>query len=397
MTAANPVGAEIAGWQRNALLAGIAGVLASLAGLLLDREQFLRSYLFAYLFWTGMGVGCLGILLLHHTVGGKWGMLIRRMCEAGARTLPFMTVLMIPILLRIPTLYEWARPEAAHDANIQAKAAYLNVPGFVGRAIFYFLVWAFYAYKLSRLSAQQDSSHDSNHVDRLIRRMRAISAPGLVVFTFVTTFAFIDWIMSLEPHWFSTIYGVMFLIGQVLEAFAFTIALVIVLSRPGGPLQEFVTKQHLHDLGNMMFAFMVLWAYLSFSQFLIIWAGNLPEEIPWYLRRLRNGWGWIALTLVIFHFAAPFMLLLMRGVKRHAERLLKVCLMMLAVRIVDVDWIVAPAFYGQKIRVHWMDFATLLALGGLWLAAFFWQLKSRPLVPWRDPRLEGAPRETVAF
>jgi len=392
MTTANPVTAQIGGWQRNALLAGIAGVLASIAGLLLDREQFLRSYLFAYLFWTGMGIGCLGILLMHHTVGGKWGMLIRRMCEAGARTLPFMIVLVIPILVSIPTLYEWARPEAVHDPGIHAKAAYLNVPGFVGRAILYFLVWTFYAYRLSGLSAQQDLSGDG----RLMRRMHAISAPGLVVFTFVTTFAFIDWIMSLEPHWFSTIYGVMFLIGQMLESFAFTIALVIILSRRG-PLQELVTKQHLHDLGNMMFAFMVLWAYLSFSQFLIIWAGNLPEEIPWYLRRLHHGWGWVAMTLVIFHFAAPFVLLLMRGVKRHADRLLKVCLMMLAIRVVDVYWIVEPAFYGQQIRIHWMDFSTLAGVGGLWLAAFFWQLRSRPLVPLRDPRLEGAPRETVAF
>jgi hypothetical protein len=397
MTAANPVIAQMGGWQRNALLAGVAGALASIAGLLLDREQFLRSYLFAYLFWAGMGIGCLGILLLHHTVGGKWGMVIRRMCEAGARTLPFMIVLLVPILLSIPTLYEWARPEVAHDPSIHAKAAYLNVPGFIYRAIFYFLVWTFYAYKLSSLSAQQDTSLDSNHGDdRLMRRMHAISAPGLVVFTFVTTFAFIDWIMSLEPHWFSTIYGAMFLIGQMLEAFAFTIALVILLSRRG-PLQEFVTKQHLHDLGNMMFAFMVLWAYLSFSQFLIIWAGNLPEEIPWYLRRLHHGWGWVAMTLVVFHFAAPFVLLLMRGVKRQADRLLKVCLMMLVIRVVDVYWIVEPAFYGQQIKIHWMDFSTPVAVGGLWLAMFFRQLKSRPLVPLRDPNLEGAPRETVAF
>jgi hypothetical protein len=397
MTTANPAAAQIGGWQRNALLVGIGGVLASMAGLLLDREQFLRSYLFAYLFWTGMGIGCLGILLMHHTVGGKWGMLIRRMCEAGARTLPFMIVFVIPILVSIPTLYEWARPAAVHDPNIHAKAAYLNVPGFVGRAIFYFLVWTFYAYRLSGLSAQQDTSPDSNHGDdRLIRRMHAISAPGLVVFTFVTTFAFIDWIMSLEPHWFSTIYGAMFLIGQMLESFAFTIALVIILSRRG-PLQELVTKQHLHDLGNMMFAFMVLWAYLSFSQFLIIWAGNLPEEIPWYLRRLHHGWGWVAMALVIFHFAAPFVLLLMRGVKRHADRLLKVCLMMLVIRVVDVYWIVEPAFYGQQIKVHWMDCSTLAGVGGLWLAAFFWLLKSRPLVPLKDPRLKGAPRETVAF
>ena len=178
--------------------------------------------------------------------------------------------------------------------------------------------------------------------------MRAISAPGLVVFTLTTTFAFIDWIMSLEPHWFSTIYGAMFMIGEMLESFAFVIALMIILSK-ASPLKEYVTPQHIHDLGNMMFAFMVLWAYLSFSQFLIIWAGNLPEEIPWYVSRLRGGWGWVALTLVIFHFAVPFALLLMRGVKRSADRLFRVCLLMIAIRLVDVYWITEPAFYGQQI------------------------------------------------
>jgi hypothetical protein len=393
MTASDPVNVQIGQWQRRALLVGIAGALIAITGFLLDGwAQFLRSYLFAYLFWTGMALGCLGILLLHHTVGGKWGMLIRRMCEAGARTLPYMIVLLIPILASLPTLYIWARPEALHDPNIQSKAAYLNVPGVIGRSVFYFLVWTFYAYRLSKWSADQDATGDES----LIGKMRSVSAPGLVVFTFVTTFAFIDWIMSLEPHWFSTIYGVMFLIGQVLESFAFTIALVIVLSvRP--PLKNYVTKQHLHDLGNMMFAFMVLWAYLSFSQFLITWAGNLPEEIPWYLRRLRGGWGWVALTLVIFHFATPFVLLLMRGVKRHADRLLKVCLMMIVIRVIDVYWVVEPAFYNQQLRIHWLDFVLPVAIGGLWLTGFFWQLKSRPLVPLRDPRLEGAPRETVAF
>lgn len=393
MTAAEPVNARFSQWQQRALLVGIAGILLSITGLLLDGwTEFLRSYLFAYLFWTGMGLGCLGILLMHHTVGGKWGMLIRRMCEAGSRTVPYMILLLIPVLVSLPTLYSWARPEAAKDPVIAGKALYLNVPGVIIRTIFYFAVWTFYAYKLSKWSSEQDVSGDA----RLIDKMRALSAPGLVVFTFVTTFAFIDWIMSLEPHWFSTVYGAMFLIGQMLESFAFVIALVIVLGdRP--PLRQYVTKQHLHDLGNMMFAFMVLWAYLSFSQFIITWAGNLPDEIPWYLSRLRGGWGWVALAIVIFHFATPFVLLLMRGIKRHADRLLKVCILMIAVRIVDVYWIVEPAFYGQKINIHWLDFVTPLAVGGLWLAAFFWQLKSRPLVPLRDPRLEGAPRETVAF
>ena len=392
MTPSNPLSARIGLWQRNSLYAGLTGVLLAIVACFLDRQQFLRSYLFAYLYWTGMALGCLAILLMHHVVGGRWGMLIRRLCEAGARTLPFMAILLIPILLGVSILYPWARPEAIHDANVQSKAMYLNVPFFIGRAVFYFLVWSLYSYLLSKWSAEQDRTGD----DRLISKMHALSAPGLVVFTLTTSFAFIDWIMSLEPHWFSTIYGVMFMVGEMLESFAFVIALMIVLSK-APPIKEFVTPQHVHDLGNMMFAFMVLWAYLSFSQFLIIWAGNLPEETPWYLSRLRGGWGWVALTIVVFHFAVPFGLLLFRATKRREDRLLRVCVLMIVIRLADVYWITEPAFFGQQLRLHWTDFVTPLAIGGLWLAVFFGQLKARPLLPMRDPRLQGAPRETVAF
>ena len=383
---------QIERWQRNSLVAGVLGLLLVVVAFLTDREQLLRSYLFAYLYWTGMAVGCLAILLLHHVVGGKWGMLLRRMCEAGSRTLPFMGLLLIPVLLGMSTLYVWARPEAAHDANIQSKSAYLNVPFFVGRAVIYFGVWFFYSRILSKWSLEQDRTGD----ERLIDKMRSVSAPGLAVFTLTATFAFIDWIMSLEPHWFSTIYGAMFLIGETLESFAFLIALLIILSGKSA-IKDYLTTQHLHDLGNVMFAFMVLWAYLSFSQFIIIWSGNLPEEIPWYISRLYGGWGWVALTLVIFHFALPFVVLLMRDVKRRADRLFRVCLLLIVVRLVDVYWITEPAFFGQRLRIHWMDFVAVLAVGGLWLAMFFFQLKSRPLLPLRDPRLPGAPRETVAY
>ena len=227
MTPADSFTAQIARWQRNSLLVGIAGVLLAVVAFLLDREQFLRSYLFAYLYWTGMALGCLAILLMHHVVGGKWGMLIRRLCEAGARTLPFMGLLLLPVLFGMGTLYVWARPEAIHDANIQSKAAYLNVPFFIARAVIYFSIWFLYAYLLSKWSAAQDRTGD----ERLIGKMRALSAPGLVVFTLTTTFAFIDWIMSLEPHWFSTIYGAMFMVGEMLESFAFVIALMIILSK----------------------------------------------------------------------------------------------------------------------------------------------------------------------
>jgi len=383
---------QIGQWQKTAGIVGIIGVLIAAAGFVIDRGQFLRSYLFAYLFWTGTAIGGMAILLLHHVVGGRWGMMIRRMCEAGARTLPFMGALLIPILLFIPDLYPWARREAAQDANIQAKAAYLNVPFFIGRAVFYFAIWFLYSYLLSKWSAEQDRTGDT----RLIDKMRSVSAPGLLVFVVTTSFAFIDWIMSLEPHWFSTIYGAMFLIGQVLQCFAFFIALVIILSRRP-PLKDYMTPQHLHDLGNMMFAFTMLWAYLSFSQFLIIWAGNLPEEIPWYIRRLNGGWGAIAVTLVIFHFCVPFVVLLQRGVKRTPNLLFNMCLLMLLVRLVDVYWVVEPSFYDRQLRVSWMDFVMPVAIGGVWLALFFGQLKSRPLVPFRDPRLREVPKETVAF
>jgi len=392
LTPSAPITPRIGQWQRTSLLVGVAGALLAILAFLLDRQQFLRSYLFAYLYWTGMALGCLAILLMHHVVGGKWGMLIRRLCEAGARTLPFMALLLLPIVFGIHVLYPWARPEALHDANIQSKAAYLNIPFFIARAVIYFAIWFLYTHLLSKWSDQQDRTGD----ERLIGKMRAVSAPGLVVITLTTTFAFIDWIMSLEPHWFSTIYGAMFMIGEMLESFAFVIALVIILSKIS-PLKEYITPQHMHDLGNMMFAFMVLWAYLSFSQFIIIWAGNLPDEIPWYLSRLRGGWGWVALTIVIFHFAVPFALLLFRGVKRQEDRLLRVCVLLIVIRLVDVYWITEPAFFGEHIRIHWVDFVTPLAVGGLWLAVFFWQLKSRPLLPLRDPRLQGAPRETVAF
>jgi hypothetical protein len=381
----------ISRWGRQSLSIAVVGGVIFIVGLFLNREQAMRSYLFAYLYWLGMALGSLGLLLLHHTVGGKWGVVIRRFIEGASRTIPYMGILALPVMLSVTMLYPWAQAGAAYDANIQAKSAYLNFPFFVARAAMYFAIWSFYAWRLSRWSADQDRA-----AGNIAEKMRAVSAPGLLVFVFITSFAFIDWVMSLEPHWFSTIYGVMFLIGQVLSSMAFVIALTIILGK-SAPLRDHLTPQHLHDLGNLMFAFMVLWAYLSFSQFLIIWAGNLPDENSWYLRRLRGGWGWVAISLVIFHFATPFLLLLMRKTKRHADRLLKVCALLIVVRVLDVYWVVEPAFHDEKLAVHWLDVVSPFAIGGVWLALFAWQLNKRPLLPLNDPRLQGAPRETVAF
>lgn len=393
MNPADPLKAEFQRVQRIAAIVGVIGLALAIVGFFTaGREQFFQSYLFGFLFWNGFTVGSLGIYLLHNVVGGNWGALIRRFLEAGARTLPLNFVLLLPILIfGVPSIYFWAQPAALHDANVHFKAAYLNQPLFIARAGFFFLVWGFYAFKLTGLSAQQDRTADPG----IQPRMKAMSAFGLLLFVATVSFAFIDWIMSLEPHWFSTVYAAMFLVGQVLETFAFCIALLVMLSKHK-PFVQVLNKQLYHDLGNLMLAFTMLWAYLSLSQFLIIWAGNLPEEIPWYIRRFSGGWGYIAWFLGIFHFCVPFVLLLMRFIKKSASLLQKVAIYMLVVRCVDVFWIVEPSFRQRQFYIHWLDIAALVGVGGLWIAAFLWRLQERPLIPLHDARIHYHPLETEA-
>jgi len=275
-------------------------------------DQLLRSYLIAYLFWFGVALGCLPLLMLHHLVGGAWGFAIRRILEAATRTLPLMLLLFLPVLFGTHSLYEWSRAEiVARDGILQAKHAYLNVPFFIVRAAVYFLAWITFASLLNRWSAEQDETGNP----ALIRRFQLLSAPGIVVYTLGISFAAIDWAMSLEPHWFSTIYGMLFIVGQSLAALAFVIPVAALLSE-SPPVSDFLTPDVFQDLGNLLLMFIMLWSYLSFSQYLIIWAGNLPVEIPWYVNRGRNGWQWVAAFLALVHFAIPFLLLLGRVNKR---------------------------------------------------------------------------------
>jgi hypothetical protein len=384
--------------QRTALIVGVVFLALTAIGLFMDPGQFFRSYLYAYLYTLGLSLGSLGILLLHHTVGGKWGVVTRRLLESGTRTLPLMALLLVPILFGMTSLYLWARPDiASHDHIIHWKSPYLNVPFFLVRMVIYFGLWMLYAWILNRKSLEQDRTGDP----LLITRMRQISAPGLLVFVMTATFAFIDLGMSLEPHWFSTIYGAMFLIGQVLQTFAFLTA-ILVLLYPRPPFSEILTVRHFHYLGNFMLAFTVVWTYLSFSQFLIIWSANLPEDIPWYVRRFSGGWGVIAVLLLLFHFIVPFLILLNRFVKRDPKWLQKVALWIIVMRLLDVYWVIEPAFYQhefelhkQVFRVHWLDVVAPIGLIGVWIAAFVWQLKRFPIVPLKDPRLIGEPKQMV--
>jgi len=297
-----------------------------------------------------------------------------------------MTVLFLPIVLGMHRLYPWTDAAlVAKDEALQHKHLYLNTPFFLVRAAIYFAVWNAVSYFLNAWSLEQDTAPSL----KLARKMQTLSAAGLVGYGLTITFASFDWLMSLEPHWFSTIYGVLILGGQGLSAMAFVIAVLVWLSRRP-PLQGIIVPAHFHDLGNLMLAFVMLWAYFSFSQYLIIWSGNLPEEIAWYQDRLHTGWRFIGIALVIFHFAVPFVLLLSRAVKRQGDAIVKVAIGVLAVRLVDLFWLIAPEFHHTGFAVSWLDAVLPATLGAVWLGCFVWQLRGRAILPVHDPEFDEA-------
>ncbi len=371
--------------QRYALVCGVIGAIAAVAVGFRDTQQFLRSYLFAFIYWLVIPLGCMGVLMLHHLTGGRWGLPIRRILEAASRTIGLMAILFIPVLFGLTKLYMWADPSVvAGDAVLMDKRWWLNPTGFVVRYFIYFALWLLIAGLLNKWSREQDATGNPELADR----MSALSAPGVVVWAFVVTGAAVDWVMSLEPHWYSTIYGLLFVVIGALAGFAFTLYMLSVLSEYP-PVKDSVERKHYNDLGNILLAFVMLWAYLSFSQLLIIWAGNLKEEIPWYQQRAFGGWQPVGVALVVFHFFVPWLLLLQRGVKRKLRTLSIVCLWIVTLTIVDVYWIIAPSWDKTAPHVRLTDIFAFLGIGGLWLAFFAWQLKRLPLLPLHDPRFEG--------
>ncbi|GIW44198.1 MAG: hypothetical protein KatS3mg077_1480 [Candidatus Binatia bacterium] len=368
-----------------ALGVGALGFAVSLAGALVNATQFFQSYLFGFLFWFGIAIGSLALLMIYHVTGGAWGSVIRRSLESAVRTLPVLAVLFIPIVLGVHSLYEWADADkVAHDPLLQHKSLYLNVPFFVGRAVAYFVVWSVFATFLWRWSDAQE-----NGEERAIGWLENLSRGGLVALGLTFTFAAVDWAMSLEPHWYSTLYGVLLFGGCLLSAMAFMIQITALLAN-NGPLAGVVQPMQFHDLGKLMFAFVMLWAYFSFSQLLIIWSGNLPEETPWYLKRMSGGWQYVGLCLIVLNFLLPFVILLSRDIKRNARLVASVALFILCVRVIEVYWLITPAFSPSQARVHWLDLTTWLAVGGVWLWAFTGGLRGRPLMVWNDPSFPAA-------
>ena len=373
--------------RRRSLTVGIVALLLCAAGAFANPPDFFHAYLTAYLFWFGIALGCLAILMLHHLVSGKWGFVIQRPLESGSRTLPLMALLFVPLLFGLRDLYLWARPEAvAAQAILRHRQPYLNTPFFTVRLVVYFIVWIVLASLLSKWSREQDRTA----APELTRRLRLLSGPGLVLYGVTVTFAAFDWVMTLGPQWHSTIFGAVFMVGQCLAALCGMVLVSSWLAKRG-PLRAVMSPQHFHDLGNLILTFVMLWAYMAFSQYLIIWSGNLPDEIPWYVSRMAGGWLWIAMFLITFHFAVPFLLLLSRVTKRRAEILVGVAVGLLLMRLVDLFFIVVPAFHPGQISIHWMDLLAPIGIGGVWLWTFLGQLRGKSLLPLHDPRFVGVP------
>ena len=374
-------------WRTRFAVLGAVGVLATVAGLfLVSPNQFYRSWLWSYLFVVGLAAGSLAWLMVQYLTGGAWGVIIRRPAEAAARTLPLVLLLFIPIFIGIRNLYPWSHADlVSADEFLRHKQPYLNVPFFTIRALIYLGGWCFLSWFFNRWSAIED--REGGQTPR--RKMGALAGPGLIFFGLAVTFMATDWVLSIDPRWYSTMYGLLMIAGQALSSMAFLIAVVVFLAARK-PMADVVTPRHLHDLGKLMFALVMLWAYFSFSQFLIIWAGNLPEEIPWYLVRLHGGWQWVGLAIVIGHFALPFALLLSRDLKRNFKLLRNIALFVLLMRVVDIYWQVAPDFLKGSFGLSWMDFTAVIGLAGIWLAYFLSQLEKRPLLPLHDPHLSEA-------
>lgn len=379
---------DLAPAGRRALVVGLVAAALSVVGAFLDRPAFFRAYLVAYVLVLGIALGSLALLMLHHLTRGAWGVMIRRILEAASRTLPALGVLFVPILLGLPSLYPWARPgAAAHDHVIAHQAVYMNRGFFTGRTVVYFAIWLVFMLVLNAMSKRQDESGDP----AIERRMQQLAGPGVITYCLAMSFAAFDWVMSVNPHWSSTIFGLYLIAGQAVSALAFTLVVALFL-RGRRPMSEALQPRHFHDYGKLLLAFVMLWSYFAISQFLIIWSGDLPEEISFYRVRLSPAWKLLALALVLFHFALPFVLLLSRELKRDPRPLARIALLLIVMRWVDLYWLVAPALHpdGLGIRTLWLDVATTVALLGIWVFLFTRELGARALLPVNDSGLPAA-------
>lgn len=369
--------------QTVSLIIGLGGLILLGYGVAIDRSQFFQAYLLGYIFWIGISLGCLTLVLLHDLSGGMWGALLLRFGEAGMSTLPIMAILFIPLLIGLGDLYIWTRPDqVARDAALQQQSVYLNVPFFLARVVFYFLAWIITAYWLRRWSLKRDLAQDPL---TYTARLRRLGAGGLVLVGLTSSFAMIDWVMSLEPHWYSTLYPAMVVMGSVLGAFALLVFFAALL-RNYEPLATVISRGLFNDLGSLLLMFVILWTYFAFSQFMLTYAGDTNQEITWYVERLADGWIWVGWAVAFFDFFLPFFLLIFRDIKRNAKILGAIALLLVLAQFLNTYWLIVPSFYPTGFYLQWMYIVAPIALGGIWLAVFAWNLKGQSILPQHDRR-----------
>lgn len=362
----------------------IVGLLASVAAMLIDRQQFYHAWLVAFVYWFTLAAGGLFFTMLHHLVGATWSVVLRRLSEAVMSVLPFLIIAFLPIVFGLHDLYHWSDSEAvAHDELLQWKAPFLNPTFFYLRVVIYFAAWTLLTVLLNRVSRRQDGGH----TPQMSSTIRKISAPGMILFALTITMASFDWLMSLDAHWYSTIFGAYVFSGAVVAFLSF-MPLAAMYMRKRGVLAETITIEHYHDMGKLLFAFIVFWAYMAFSQYFLIWYGNIPEETIWFLHRWEGSWKSITLFLVFGHFIVPFFILITRGAKRNLGTLKIFTIWMLVMHWVDLYWVVMPGLHPDGIHFSWIDIAPMLLMGGAFVAVFWRFYSSRPPVPVGDPKLE---------
>jgi len=368
-----------------ALIIGALGLIVCLIGLKAWPQQVFISYLTAVLFWFGIAAGSLLWLMIHFLTGGKWGYPLRRFFEAAAGAFPLVLLLFVPIFFGLRNLYPWMNPTVVAASEVlQHKRAYLNAPGFIIRTVFFLALWSWIAHLLRKWSRQQDTTHDLTPT----RKLRRLSGPALVLYPITATFAYVDWIMSLEADWYSTMFPILICIGQMLSALVFVIMLLAWLA-PRTSLAQITSRENFHHLGSLLLAFTMMWTYMAFAQFLIIWSGDLPHEIGWYLHRSRDGWGSVVIFIFVFQFLVPFFLLLSRKTKRSVTALTSIAVVVFIAHVVDVWWMIAPTFHHFPVP-SFFDLAAFCGIGGIWFATFASLLKSKSLIPLNDPRFAVA-------
>jgi hypothetical protein len=371
--------AQASKWQTTCLGIGVLAALLCVAGFVMEsqREQVMRGYLIGFMLWLGLSLGCMAMLMVQHLSGGLWGLSIRRILEAATKGLPLMLVLWIPLVLGRHYLYGWMSGEGVNQGN----SWYLNMPFWWLRQVIYFASWLGMMYVLNKRSALQDEPGNRP-------RFQLISGLGILIYALTISFAAVDWVMSLDPHWGSTIYGMIFMAGEGLSALAFSIIVLTVLTEYN-PMREIIKPEQFHDIAKLMLAFVMLFAYFSFSQWLIIWAGNLPDEISWFLNRIHGGWGVVALAIILFHFALPLALLLSRNLKRDGHKMIGLAVLLMFMRLVDIYWYVVPNFAHARGHFYFSPWYLVapIAVGGLWLGFFFYNLRQRPILPMYEPQM----------